>query len=1027
MVAAIWSHWETIRIRCSCRTASAFAFRRGFLPFFPAALASPKAHRQNLPELLPSRPLQALDMPDIHATCRRRTCLRLLIVLPAAILAIFTPFAAAQTAAVDSETKDIRYSSAVAPLLRTYCAGCHNRTEAAGKLSVLSPDELFRGGENGPALDNAQPAESRLLKVITSTGDDHMPPADEPQPSVAELQLLKQWVLQGAKVDSRVALLPKLPSVPPRVNRPAAVTAIDLSPDGNHELLGKFRAVEIQSVATPAPAASPQRLTAIAVPDGKVTDVHFNRDGSKTLIAAGTPGLAGRAFIAKSSDGTVLAEFSGATDILYSAAWSPDESLVAAAGYDRVIRLYKSDSGQLLREVTGHNGAVFDLEFSPDGSLLASASADATVKIWSTASGERLDTLSQPLADQSSLAFHPDGNSLYSVGADSRIRHWKILSRSKPEINPLLNSRFAHEGAVTLLRISTNGQLLATASDSGSLKIWNASTVTELAAHSFPGDAVVGLEFTPQNSLFAITRRGDKHILPLPDSATAAAPMVAGSQPNTAPIASLNTADVIAPATAVSETEPNDAPSSAQEAPFPADIAGVLVKPDEPTPDADTFRFPAHKGQPVLIEVVAARNKSPLDSRVEILTAAGQPVLHVNLQAVRDSWFTFRGKDSDTTDDFRLFNWQEMELNEYLYADGEVVKLWLYPRGPDSGFKVYPGFGQRQTWFNTTPVTHPLQGPAFIVVPKSPDEPIANTGLPVFPVYYQNDDDPMRQWGSDSRLVFHPPADGNYLVRIQDARGFQGADFSYQLRIRRPAPDFTVAASTTEVKVHQGTGREIAFTATRLDGYSGPIEITARNLPPGFTLSDPVIIQPLQRQAFAALIAAPDAPAPDAAAVAAIRFIARGESESGGKPLEHEIGGLKTLELLEAPPIRVIIRTDEQRTAGLTEHTAELTVQPGTTLKAWLKVERINHNGIVEFGKEDSGRNLPHGIFVDNIGLNGLMLLDGQTEREVFITTAPWVPEQTRPFYLKSNVAGGITTFPVMLHVRGNNSNVAGR
>ena len=38
-------------------------------------------------------------------------------------------------------------------------------------------------------------------------------------------------------------------------------------------------------------------------------------------------------------------------------------------------------------------------------------------------------------------------------------------------------------------------------------------------------------------------------------------------------------------------------------------------------------------------------------------------------------------KDSDTSDDFRLQNWGEMEINEFLYAKGEVVKLWLYPRG----------------------------------------------------------------------------------------------------------------------------------------------------------------------------------------------------------------------------------------------------------------------------------------------------------------------------------------------------------
>jgi len=924
--------------------------------------------------------------------------------------------------------EDVRYSVSVAPLLKTYCSACHNRTEASGGFSVLSPDELLKGSEDGPVISTDKPESSRLLAVITSTGDDHMPPADHPQPTPAEIEILRQWVRSGAKFDSRVALLPALPAVKPRSPRPALPTSLAISPDGTRQLLGRFRSVEVVPFVQSAPTETPvpTQPGTLPIPDGKVTDVHFSRDGSRILVAAGTPGLAGRAVLA-TADGTVLAEFSGASDILYSAAWSPDESLVATAGYDRIIRVYRSDSRELVREITGHNGAIFDLAFSPDGSLLASASADATVKVWQTSSGERFDTLSQPLSEQYSLAFHPNGNSLYAVGADSRIRQWKIISRSKPEINPLLISRFAHEGAVSLLRVSADGQLLATASDSGSVKVWHAATVTELAAHSFPDDAAVCLEFTPQRSLLLISRSGARHLLPLPDRDAAAAMAAMSSAASGVPTSPVTPADATSPPASVSEAEPNNSLSAAQQVPFPADITGLLHDAANTQPDADLFRFPARKGQPVLVEVVAARNKSPLDSRVEILTPDGQPVLHINLQAVRDSWFTFRGKDSDTPDDFRLFNWQEMELNEYLYADGEVVRLWLYPRGPDSGFKVYPGFGQRQTWFNTTPVTHPLQGPAFIVVPKAPGEPITNTGLPVFPVYCQNDDDPLRQWGSDSRLTFNPPADGDYLVRIEDARGFQGPDFSYQLKIRHPAPDFSVAASTAEIKVHPGTGREVIFTATRLDNYRGPIEITARNLPPGFTLSDPVIIQPEQRQAFAALIAAPDAATPSPEAIAAIRFVARGESESGGQPIEHEIGGLKTLEVLQNPGIRVVIRTDDQRTAGSNEHTSELTVTPGTTLKAWLKVERVDHKGLVEFGKEDSGRNLPHGVFVDNIGLNGLMLLDGQTEREVFITTAPWVPEQSRPFYLKSSVGGGITTLPVMLHVRAGNLNAASR
>jgi hypothetical protein len=196
---------------------------------------------------------------------------------------------------------------------------------------------------------------------------------------------------------------------------------------------------------------------------------------------------------------------------------------------------------------------------------------------------------------------------------------------------------------------------------------------------------------------------------------------------------------------------------------------------------------------------------------VEVVTVDGKPVLQTQLQAVRDSYFTFRGKDSDTADDFRVFNWQEMELNEYLYADGEVVKLWLYPRGPDSGFKVYPGATPRQTYFGTTPTSHPLQGPAFIVVPYPADAVLKDTGLPIFPIYSQNDDDPMRQWGKDSRLTFLPPADGTYVVRLKDARGFQGADYKYQLMLRHPQPDFSITMAGDALSIHKGTGREISF------------------------------------------------------------------------------------------------------------------------------------------------------------------------------------------------------------------------
>ena len=76
-------------------------------------------------------------------------------------------------------------------------------------------------------------------------------------------------------------------------------------------------------------------------------------------------------------------------------------------------------------------------------------------------------------------------------------------------------------------------------------------------------------------------------------------------------------------------------------------------------PDVDLFRFHASKGQQLVLEIKAARQKSPLDSKLEVLDAAGKPIPRVVLQAVRSSYFTFRGHDSTDVNDFRLHGWRE--------------------------------------------------------------------------------------------------------------------------------------------------------------------------------------------------------------------------------------------------------------------------------------------------------------------------------------------------------------------------------
>ena len=102
---------------------------------------------------------------------------------------------------------------------------------------------------------------------------------------------------------------------------------------------------------------------------------------------------------------------------------------------------------------------------------------------------------------------------------------------------------------------------------------------------------------------------------------------------------------------------------------------------------------------------------------------------------------------------------------------------------------------------------------------------------------------------------------------------------------------------------------------------------------------------------------------------------------------------------------------------------SEISVAPGGVVPAMIKVRRNGHNDLVTFQLE----NLPHGVIVDNIGLNGVLIPKDQNEREIFITAAKWVPETDRLCYAVSNEAGRQTSRPVLIKVRRTSGQVANR
>jgi len=218
--------------------------------------------------------------------------------------------------------------------------------------------------------------------------------------------------------------------------------------------------------------------------------------------------------------------------------------------------------------------------------------------------------------------------------------------------------------------------------------------------------------------------------------------------------------------------------------------------------------------------------------------------------------------------------------------------------------------------------------------------------------------------------------------------------------------------------VAAGSGQSFTLNAERLDGFEDEIRVDISGLPPGFSVSTPAIIQAGHMEAKATIFADKDAPKPITTNEALTKVTAT--ARINGLAVTKEVSNLGKIKLGDKPKIFVALTpggtssTGTLDPAGAAESVWELTLAPGQTVPAWLKIRRNGHDDLVTFFAE----NLPHGVIVADIGLNGVLIPKGENEREIFFNAARWVPEQDRLFYMIEQQAGRQTSRPVLLKIR---------
>jgi hypothetical protein len=447
----------------------------------------------------------------------------------------------------------------------------------------------------------------------------------------------------------------------------------------------------------------------------------------------------------------------------------------------------------------------------------------------------------------------------------------------------------------------------------------------------------------------------------------------------------------------IPEAEPNDELPVAQKIAIPSTVNGRIQG------GHDLFRFEARKGQKLVVDVTAQQLGSPLDSIVEVLDASGATVPRATVRCVAQTEIVLNDPDS-TRRSMRLAAWNELAINDLVMIGDELLEIASMPTHPDDDLVFKSHRGVRAPLLDTSARNHSVGEAVYKVQIHPPGTRLEPNGMPVYQIDYVNDDGGTRFGGRDSRLHFEAPAEGEYFVRIRDVRGLEGERFAYRLTLREPAQDFEVTFDPKSFNLPRGGRVSVTVTAERKDGFDGPIDVELRDLPPGVHAaagripagaSTTVLMVAADRDAS---LKGHKAPAVSMATsrtfeipgVAALRLVGRATID--GQPIVREADVRDTLPIVAlAPPPDLVVTTDARRIELAAGRQATLTVT----------VER--HNGFTA-RVPISVLNLPHGVRVDDIGLNGVMITEQESSRAIHIVAEPWVQPQSQPLLVVGRV-----------------------
>jgi WD40 repeat protein len=242
-----------------------------------------------------------------------------------------------------------------------------------------------------------------------------------------------------------------------------------------------------------------------------ITAVAWNSTGSKiAAVGLQPPGIQGFIQIIDAQTGEILQSITPRPGGFSSVAWSPDDRLIAAGGYDQVVWIIDVETGSNIAALYGHRSTITGVDWNSDSTkLVSSGNWDGLTLLWDMTTYSQIHIVEESGRFPLGVAFSPDDQRI-AIATSSGLRVYPAQMDEDRLPSAYLGTR-----NIASVVWSNDGRLIAAGEEtfpsivnpsrqvSASIYILDSLTGAEVRVIETPDQTLYGIDWSLDDTLLA--------------------------------------------------------------------------------------------------------------------------------------------------------------------------------------------------------------------------------------------------------------------------------------------------------------------------------------------------------------------------------------------------------------------------------------------------------------------------------------------------------------------------------------------